>query len=281
MNFNDLYKRIYNIDKGLNEYGEPMGPMISNQPSTPPPSMSVNLNAQGMDNIASLMNLFTKVNPDMMPVGGLPPTPSLSDPSMSRAATLQLTPPMGADANDVAALNTHDMGDDKMDLDIDGDDVPDIAIGSKDKSMGLPPGHDKDHAMIKMLDKDGDGDHDMDDHDEEKSAYANMPDEKYADIDDITTKAGGGMNGPKNPKDLRVKDPSPYENMEYANSPDEHTDDHLRIIRHLAGGMNKEKPMVKHSYKQGDNPMAMPESEDPLESIRNDLRSRLQNYKAQ
>jgi len=40
--------------------------------------------------------------------------------------------------------------------------------------------------------------------------YANSPNEKYADIDTVTTLAGGGVNGPKHPDDIRVKDPSPY-----------------------------------------------------------------------
>jgi hypothetical protein len=228
MNFNELYKRINNIDKGLTECGEPMGAMMGNQPTTPPPTMSVNFNAQGMDNIKSMMDLWTKVNPDMMPAGGLPPTPSLSDPSMSKTPTLQLTPPMGASSDDIDDLSPSDLGDNDLDIDIDGDDTPDIAIGSDDR----------DDVSTAMGDIDGDGDHDMDDHDAEKKE-------------------------------------------QYANSPDEHTDDHLKMIKNLAGGMNREKTMVKHSYKQGDNPMAMPESEDPLASIKHDLRSRLQNYKAQ
>ena len=40
--------------------------------------------------------------------------------------------------------------------------------------------------------------------------FANSPDEHYADIDAVTVDAGGGMNGPKHPHDLRVKDPSAY-----------------------------------------------------------------------
>jgi len=36
---------------------------------------------------------------------------------------------------------------------------------------------------------------------------ANTPNEKYADIDSVTTLAGGGLNGPKHPDDIRVKDP--------------------------------------------------------------------------
>lgn len=40
--------------------------------------------------------------------------------------------------------------------------------------------------------------------------YANEPQEKYAGIDSVTILAGGGVNGPKHPYDLRVKDPSQH-----------------------------------------------------------------------
>lgn len=40
--------------------------------------------------------------------------------------------------------------------------------------------------------------------------YANEPDEMYADINAVTVDAGGGVNGPKHPHDIRVKDPSAY-----------------------------------------------------------------------
>jgi len=43
------------------------------------------------------------------------------------------------------------------------------------------------------------------------SPLSNAPNEKYADIDAVTTLAGGGMNGPKHPADIRVKDPRGYE----------------------------------------------------------------------
>ena len=39
---------------------------------------------------------------------------------------------------------------------------------------------------------------------------ANSPNEVVADIDAVTTNAGGGMNAPKHPHDIRVKDPSAY-----------------------------------------------------------------------
>ena len=37
--------------------------------------------------------------------------------------------------------------------------------------------------------------------------YSNTPNEVVADVDAVTTLAGGGMNGPKHPDDIRVKDP--------------------------------------------------------------------------
>jgi len=40
---------------------------------------------------------------------------------------------------------------------------------------------------------------------------ANTPNEVVADIDSVTTLAGGGVNGPKHPADIRVKDPRGYE----------------------------------------------------------------------
>jgi len=41
----------------------------------------------------------------------------------------------------------------------------------------------------------------------EKLPTANTPNEKYAGVDAVTKLAGGGVNGPKHPADIRVKDP--------------------------------------------------------------------------
>ena len=40
---------------------------------------------------------------------------------------------------------------------------------------------------------------------------ANSPNEVVADIAAVTTDAGGGVNAPKHPADIRVKDPRGYE----------------------------------------------------------------------
>lgn len=48
----------------------------------------------------------------------------------------------------------------------------------------------------------------------EMSPLANSPQEKIASIDAVTVDAGGGVNGPKHPHDIRVKDPSMYPNQQ-------------------------------------------------------------------
>ena len=44
-----------------------------------------------------------------------------------------------------------------------------------------------------------------------KGPLANSPNEIVADIDSVTTDAGGGVNGPKHPADIRIKDPRGFE----------------------------------------------------------------------
>jgi hypothetical protein len=45
---------------------------------------------------------------------------------------------------------------------------------------------------------------------ERRGELRNTPQEEYADITSVTIHAGGGVNGPKHPHDLRVKDPSQH-----------------------------------------------------------------------
>ena len=82
MNFQDLYKKIADIDRTQVSEStvEECGAMPANMPAaspTQPMSMTVNLNAQGEADISSLMRLLTKVNPDMMPKGPDTPLPSV------------------------------------------------------------------------------------------------------------------------------------------------------------------------------------------------------------
>ena len=220
MNFNDLMAKMRELDQPVPETIQapvsdapveacgdmPPAPMDS-KPDTPPPSMSVNINAQGMDDIGELMKLLTKVNPDMINQKDAPAAPMSMEPSITSIAPS--LPPL------------------KMlpDLDADNDDMP---------------GGEKD-IEIKGLDRDNDGDHDMDDHDAEKKdkdeAFGNSVDDSEPETKDV----------------------------DY-------------MVNKLAGGMNRPKQMVKHSYKQGDNPMAMPEG-DLRAAIRAELLQRLAEAK--
>lgn len=72
------------------------------------------------------------------------------------------------------------------------------------------------------------------------ATYNNEPNEKYADLDSVTINAGGGLNGPKHPHDIRVKDPSAYPGMQDASvqqPQDNPHAAHLVMIQGLNKGM--------------------------------------------
>ena len=195
MDFNQLMARMRELDQPTNEGGcgmdAPMAPPMSSpmsmpKPDTPPPSMSINLNAQGMDNIESLMKLVTKVNPSMdKPEMPAMMPPSISIEPMDKPAGM---PPLGG-------LGDLDRGPLKMlpDLDSDNDDMPGGEMDQDEPSDDMPKG----------LDQDDDGDHDMDDHDMEKKdkdeAFGNSvadSEPTYKTIDDVMNK-GDDLHRPK------------------------------------------------------------------------------------
>jgi hypothetical protein len=206
MDFQQLLAKMVELDRPTTETtapivsteacGDPMGmtpPMADQTPPPAHPSMSVNLNAQGMDNIESLMKLMTKVNPDMInqPQGGMPPMPSL-------------TPP-GPSISSIGDLGNLDAGPLKMlpDMDSDNDDMPG---GEKDH---MEPDGDE-GPEIKGLDQDGDGDHDMDDHDMEKKkdkeeAFANSLDDSEPDTMDMDAVIRNGNDLHKQKKSFSGK----------------------------------------------------------------------------
>jgi len=195
MDFNQLMARMRELDQPTNEGGcgmdAPMAPPMSSpmsmpKPDTPPPSMSINLNAQGMDNIESLMKLVTKVNPSM----DKPEMPTMMPPSISIEP---MDKPMGMPP--LGGLGDLDRGPLKMlpDLDSDNDDMPGGEMDQDEPSDDMPKG----------LDQDDDGDHDMDDHDMEKKdkdeAFGNSvadSEPTYKTIDDVMNK-GDDLNRPK------------------------------------------------------------------------------------
>ena len=204
MDFNQLLAKMRDLDQpttqsmpateacGDSPMPMSMPPSMNDQAPPAHPSMSVNLNAQGMDNIESLIKLMTKVNPDMIN------QPSKMIPPMT--AMPSLTPP-GPSISAIGDLGNLDAGPLKM--------LPDLDMekpnGSSDRdSMNDPSDTDSDDMPSDKIqgDQDSDGDHDMDDHDMEKdddkkNEYANEPEEQYKDIDYMVNKLAGGMNGPK------------------------------------------------------------------------------------
>jgi hypothetical protein len=200
MNFQELLAKMQELDRPTTEacgdspmpMGMPMGmPPMPEKPDTPPPTMSINLNAQGLDNIEELMKLVKSVNPDMdkpaspisaisiepmdKPMGGLPP--------------LKMLPPMDSEPHDEP--DADNMGGPS---DMDADNMP--PMGDLDRDDG-------DDVSKAMGDIDGDGDHDMDDHDAEKKdkdeAFGNSlngSEPEYAGID-ASVRDGNDLNKPK------------------------------------------------------------------------------------
>ncbi len=207
MNFNELLAKMQEFDKPaatapvaeepVEGCGMP-GPMSSppSQPDTPPPSMSINLNAQGLDNIEDLMKLIKAVNPEM-DKPPMPPMPSIEIEPMD--GPTDMPPPMGMSP---LKLGNLDSGPLKMlpDMDADNDDMPG---GEKDK--GSQPG-----GLGASLDRDSDGDHDMDDHDLEKKnkdkeeAFGNSLNDSEPNTMDIDAAIPDGNDLHKQKKSFRA-----------------------------------------------------------------------------
>jgi len=86
MDFKAILEKMAELEAGKvsEECGMPMSTPAPTPP-TAPPSMSINLNAQGLDNIESLMQLINKVNPQSSNITGDTPTLPMipTEPSMS------------------------------------------------------------------------------------------------------------------------------------------------------------------------------------------------------
>ena len=273
MDFNQLMARMRELDQPAQaqvqespvaECGDPMMGqssmgMMGNQMPPPPahPSMSVNLNAQGMDNIESLMKLMTKVNPDMINQP-MPPMASAMDP------IAMLTPP-GPSISSIGDLGDLDKGPLKMLPDLDKGkphaepDADNMGGPSDMDADNMPPmgDLDSDDVTKAMGDIDGDGDHDMDDHEAEKEEPEGEEPE-----DDEEKKEGFGNAVAGSPG-------SDYKDVDY-------------MVNKLAGGMNEPKKSFSGKAYRGDNPMAAGayESRDALRaSIRSELQQRLAEAK--
>jgi hypothetical protein len=280
MDFNQLMAKMRELDApvqaapqaAVQECGDPMGmpsampPSMNDQPPPAHPSMSVNLNAQGMDNIESLLKLMTKVNPDMInqPTGMAPPLPGLT----AEPNVLSIKPPMPSlgnlDSGPLKMLPDFDKEEPHSEPDADNfggpsdndaDNMPgpgDLDHDEPDAdNMGGPSDmdadNDIDNIQKSMGDNDGDGDHDMHDHEIEKKD----DDEKEKD-----ESWGNGVQGRDN-VDIKGIDAA------------------------IPSGDDLNKP--KQTFPKvagGDNPMQRNESKEALRaSIRAELLSRLNEAK--
>jgi hypothetical protein len=246
MNFNDLMARMRELDQPVAEGQiEECGEMPSMSPmgmphEDPKPSMSLNLNAQGLDNIAELMKLMTKVNPDMINQKDTVIPTSIPTSNEPEIEIIPMDKPMGSPPMADLMKTIGDI-EDRPEPENDGKDIDGIDIAGGDHAepdmdnMGGPSDHDADNEE----EPEGDDDSGQDDDEEKEEAFGNAP---------------TGAPGPE------VKDTDYMTNQ-------------------LAGGMNKPKQQFKHSYRQGDNPMAMPES-DLRAMIKAELAQRLAEAKA-
>lgn len=196
-----------------------------------PPTMTVSLNANGLDDISSLMRLLVKVNPDMMPKDDKGPT-------------------LAADPNILTISNNHPeplkMLPEPADLDGDED-----SEGEEDEGMaGSIAGGIAGLAASKSLAGASTG----------AKIGSEIQDKFFGDEEETEEDLDGGFQSAN------------------TSNKDTKTFDTDRLIG-KSNGLDKEKDMVKHSYKQGDNPMAM-KDRDFKESIKLDLQQRLAEIKA-
>jgi hypothetical protein len=204
MNFQELLAKMQELDRPATEacgdspmpMSMPMGmPPMLEKPDTPPPTMSINLNAQGLDNIEELMKLVKSVNPDMdkpaspMSAISIEPMDKPMGGAMGGLPPLKMLPDMDSEPHDEP--DADNMGGPS---DMDADNMP--PMGDLDRDDG-------DDITKAMGDIDGDGDHDMDDHNAEKKekdeAFGNSlngSEPEYAGID-AAIPDGNDLNKPK------------------------------------------------------------------------------------
>ena len=247
MDFQQLLAKMQQLDQPVGEECGMPPPSMSTMGAQPPmdqpppahPSLSINLNAQGIDNIEQIMKLVAKVNPEMEKPA-MPPLPSLSpEPSI-----MSIKPPMPG----IGDLGNLDAGPLKMLPDLDSEPEGDHPEPDAD-NFGGPSDNDADNKIDiiqkSIGDMDGDGDKDMDADDEE-------------DDDEEKEKKDEWANG------LTGHDDVEYKGMDAA-VPD-------------GNDLNKPKGTYP-KVAGGDNPMQKTESTDLRSQIRAELLKRLNEAK--
>lgn len=251
MDFQKVYARIRDIDQGkqtLNESVVECGEMPApvTPPAAPPVTMSVNFNAQGIDHIKELLGLMQASEGPLAagPVGGAEPMP-------------MPTPGMPAGAPKIA-------------VEPDAPKTPDIGdLDSIIKLAGMP-------AAPKKEIGDEVGDDMASDEEQAEPGTGEMMQDIAGEISDMADELADETGEETDSEEPEGEEEETEEGAyDASTTPDPEYQDTNYMIKDLAGGLNKEKKMFKHSYKQGDNPMAMTDSvKEELTRLYNQFRNK-------
>ena len=201
------------INESIVECGMPMQTQ-SAIPSVTPVTMSVNLNAQGIDQIKDLLNLMNKAESPLAPgiVGGgsvMPDPIDMLKAPMAPMADKQMAAGPGLDdlADELGMdLEKEEGQDDDMELDFDMS--PDEMDGDDTSGQKSPLGKMADEVRD-MADELAD----VNDEEDTKEQYANSPDEKISPYQDP---AGNDLHKRKasySDKPFRGDNPMAVENL--------------------------------------------------------------------
>ena len=248
-------KLTESVDTEVTECG-----MDTPTPPHSPPTMTVSLNANGLDDISSLMRLLVKVNPDMMPKDDKGPTlaadPNILTISNNHPEPLKMLP-------EPAELDGDEDGEGEEDEGMAGS----IAGGMAGKAIGTDLGATAGAALGAGLGPVG-------------AAVGGFAGGKLGGAlgDKVGSMAGDKFQDKFGSDEETEEDLDGGFQSANTSNKDTKTFDTDKLVG-KSNGLDKEKDMVKHSYKQGDNPMAM-KDRDFKESIRLDLQQRLAEIKA-
>ena len=233
MDFHSLVAKMGELSKPLTESEVKIGECGGDMTPHNPPTMTVSLNANGLDDISSLMRLLVKVNPDMMPKDDKGPT-------------------LAADPNILTISNNHPEPLKMLPepADLDGDEDGDLDNDEDEGMAGSIAGGIAGGIATKSLAGASTG----------AKIGSEIQDKFFGDEEETEEDLDGGFQSAN------------------TSNKDTKTFDTDKLVG-KSNGIDKEKDMVKHSYKQGDNPMAM-KDRDFKESIKLDLQQRLAEIKA-
>ena len=223
----------------------PVTPDMMPTPSAPPPMPMVKaLDIVGKGSGPEVPpappgDMAPHVAPEAIGQSVMQPDPS-EEPTGGPSTSSQVAPPMGGatmsgDADELESLISQ--AEEKLGL--EGGDPTDTPDDDDDWRADLDTDSDADLARQDYYDLKGWDKHSMEEEGETKALTMNS---SYKDIHDRLREIDRALA---------------KKNEEFANQPNPKMSDTNYMTKDLAGGLNKPKTMHKHSYKQGDNPMAM------------------------